>query len=137
LALELVGRALGNDVERAADRVAPVQRALRAAQNLGALDVQRWRRGIGHRTGEDAVGIQCDRRIGADAVGESAEAAHRQAVVVAIGEARRETREVLHAVQTQYVAPLARISGDRYGYVLDVHCALFRSNDDLLEYRCS
>ncbi len=38
---EFVGRALGDDVDRAADGVTTIERALRAAQNFDALDQHR------------------------------------------------------------------------------------------------
>ena len=38
--LERIGRLTSDDVDRAADRVTPIERALRTPQDLDALDVQ-------------------------------------------------------------------------------------------------
>ena len=81
-AFELIGRALRDHVDRAADGVAPVQRALRAAQNFGALDEQRRRRGVRHRSREDAVRVQRDGGIGADRVRQTSDAADRETIVI-------------------------------------------------------
>ena len=136
-AFELVGRALGDHVDRAADGVAAVQRALRAAQDLGALDEQRRRRSVGHRGREDAVRVQRDGWIGADCVGQTAEAADRETIVVAIGDARREAREIFHRVDAEQSARLARVRGHGDRYVLNVDCALFRGDDHFFEHRSS
>ena len=136
LALELVARALGDHVDRAAHRIAPVQRALRAAQNFGALDEQRRRRGIRHRSREDAVRVQRDGRIGADCVRQASDATDRETIVVAIRNARCETREIFDCVDAEQSARLARVRRHGNGYVLDVDCALLCSDDNFLEHRC-
>ncbi len=119
-AFELIGRALRDHVDRAADGVAPVQRALRAAQNFGALDEQRGRRGVRHRSREDAVRVQRDGGIGADRVRQTSDAADRETIVISVSDARREASEIFHRVDAEQSARLARVRGYGDRYVLNV-----------------
>ena len=133
LALELVAGPLADDVQRAADRVTAIEGALRAAQDFRPFDEQRGRRGVGHRVREDAVGIERDRRVGADGVGQAAEAADRETVVVGVGDAGRHARQVLDRGHAHDVALLGRIGGHGDRDVLQALLALFSGDDQFLD----
>ena len=133
-AVGLFGRALGDHVDRAADGVAAVERALRAAEHFDPVDEQRRAAGFNGRGGVDAVRIGSDAGVGGLHVGQAADAAQADAVQLArIGQAGREVGHVLDGVDTQEVALLGGVgrNGDRD--VMQALAPLFGGDDQFLD----
>ena len=78
LAAELAGRLLRDEVDRAADRILAVERALRAAQHLDPLQIDGIERRAGRFRDRHAVEIEPDRLIAREAgIRRRREPAHR------------------------------------------------------------
>jgi hypothetical protein len=79
----VVDRRVGDDVDRAAEAVAAVQGALRAAQHLHPVDVDESGQRLGGAAAVDAVDEEADDRIGLVADALRPGAADRRARIVA------------------------------------------------------
>jgi hypothetical protein len=138
--LERVGRTLGNDVERTADRVAAVERALRPAQYFDTVGDDRRLACFDVAGGVETVRVGRDAGIGAVVVGQTANAAQAHAIERAgIGQAGGEVGQVLDVRDTEQIARLAGERGDRHRHVLQARLALFRGDDDFFQhhgFRC-
>ena len=134
LAFPGFSRTLGDHVQRAADRIASVQRALRAAQHFDALGVNRALARFDVARGIEAVGVRRDAGIGAVVVGEAADAAQAHAIERrGIRQAGREVGEIADRGDADQVARGARECGHRNRHVLQALAALLRGDDDFLE----
>jgi hypothetical protein len=118
---ELVARLARDDVDRAGDRVAPVQSALGSAENLDALDIQKLdivRRDAGEINAIDLHGhariAAGEHVIGADA----ANARNRPMSVCRIGKARRNLGDILDIDDAGRIEGLAAERRDGQGRFL-------------------
>ena len=130
----------GDDVDRAADRVASVEGALRAAQHFDALDVRQVPVLSDLAPEVDAVDVDADAGVGGDEVILQADAADER--VGGRGVAGREARhvqvrnELADVDQVGDALPLKLLAGkggDRDGHLVDALLALLGGDGDLLE----
>ena len=134
LGVEVFGRALGHDVDGAADGVAAVERALRAAQHFDPIDEDRRFASLHGRGGVDAVRIHRNRAIGGVGVAEAADAAQRDAVGLGgILQARREVGDVLDRVDPDKVTLFRRKGGHGHRHVLQALLALFSGDHQFFD----
>ena len=132
--LEVVLGARVDEVHRTADRVAAVQRALRAAEDLHPLDVEQaaFRRGDKEVLGVDAVQVGRHARVTTDGAEQPADAADRDVV----GLDRRRRRVVLQVflvAKTEVLDELVAERGDGDGGVLHRRFRPLGRDHDLLD----
>ena len=133
LSLELVGRTFRDDVDRAADRVAAVQRALRAAHNLGTLHHDGATGGDGQDRAWviDAVNIVRHAGTDAEAVRVAVHAADADPVGRNVeGEAGGKVCEVGQRLNADLFAGLGRKRRHGDADVLDGFFPLLRGDHD-------
>ena len=139
-AAELRLRTLPGDVDDAGDRVAAEQRALRAAQDLDALQIDGLEHRAGIRADEHAVDDDADRGIevlldvgGADAADRDRRRTARSLLQVVDDDVGRRVGEVLQIdIEAPVELGLAH-RADRGAEVLQVLLALARSHHDFLK----
>ena len=119
--LELLARHPGDQIDRATRGIAPVQRALRATQDLDAVDVEELREAHVGPAEIDAVERDGHARVGADAKDVRAHPADvdlRFAARLREGEARRLDGESFDVVDREVLEQLAGVGRDRDRHVL-------------------
>ena len=132
LTRQLGVRSTRDRVIGAADRVATVERSLRAAQDFGALDEQGVAARLGGGGGEDAVDIEGRARVGGVGVGQAADAAQRHPVQRGlVGEAGRVVGLVHHRLDADQISPRRCKGGDGHGHLLQALFPLFSGDHDL------
>ena len=131
--LKGVGRQLREDVERAADRVPAVERALRAAQDLDAVEVHEI--GEHHRRAREVNAVHVDGRAGVgareDRVGP--DAADRELAVAGVlreGQGRRLAGQVLDRLRLASTQLLRGQDADGERRRLQLALARLRRRDD-------
>ena len=122
--LERVGRLAAHDVDRASDRVAPVQRPLRAPQDLDPLDVQEIH---GHHRGPCEVdAVEVHRGAGIAAWDQATFVPTPRILTCARpakcrdGQRRHEPRQAFHGVHAQLFERPCRHCRDGNGRRLDI-----------------
>ena len=128
--------ALGDDVDDAAHRVRPVQRRLRAAQDLDALDVgEDERRKIelapGRRRVVDADAVDQDERMAGFAAAQAHGLDLPGAAVLGDGQARRAAQEVADVAHARLLDLLGRDDRDGAAGALDRLRRPARGDDDV------
>lgn len=132
--LELVGRGIRDGVDRAARRVAPVERPLRAAEHLDPRDVEEGqRRGKARVVLVDAVDVEGRRRVRAECRRDPADRDACQAELDPVVEVRNLEGEVLELADAGRVELAPGEGRDGDGGVLDVRLSLAAGDDDLLD----
>ncbi len=134
--IELIGRPLRDDVDRAADRVAAIECSLRTAKDFNAVDAERGATRFHRKALVDAVRVVGDARVGGEHVGLPADAAQCHAVGRRrVRHARREVRHVLDAGDADPVALFAGERGDGHRNGLNVLHAPFGRHDHGFDLR--
>jgi len=120
VAFLVAGRLAGFDVDRAAQRVAAIQRALRPLQHLDAFEVEQRHLQLLLVILRHAVDHDSDRRIGVVHLRHAADGQERVAVRVRLveGQVRREVGHFLRTADAGLLDAGGRKHGDRHRHVL-------------------
>ncbi len=136
LGVPVVGRTLGDQVDRAGDGVTTVERRLRAAQHLHPVQEQRRLARLDRGGRVDAVRIDRHRRVGRVHVGRAADAAKADPVQLArVLQPRREVGHVLDGRDADQVALRRREGRDRHRNVLQALLPPLGGDDQLFDFR--
>jgi hypothetical protein len=136
VAREVLRRLGGDQVDRAAGRIAPVQRTLRTAQRLDALQIEQrceLRRGL---RDHGAIDVQRHRRVDPGERTVQADAADEQlgeAEVVAESDARHVILQILDALDVAVEQIVRRDRGDRDADILERLLTFLRRHDDFFQ----
>ena len=129
----------GDQADRAADRVAALERALRAAQDLDPLEIEQVEIGAGQRRIIDVVDIDADAGLVGRAEIELADAADRGAdrgaeggALLAQGHVRGLVGDLDEAVLAALLEQLGRNRGDRERRILQPLRAELGGDDHFL-----
>jgi hypothetical protein len=134
LAAEGRFRPLGDDVDGAADRVAAIERALRPAQDLDPVDEQGSLRGLAVRSGVEAVRIDRDAGVGAQHIGQAADAAQAHPVGAGVErQAGRKGGEVLDRADAHDVPRRVGEGRNRDRNFLKAFLALLRGDHQFFD----
>ena len=134
IAGELGGRLGGDQVDRPADRVAPIQAALRPAQHFDPLQIEQRRQLRFGARDIGAIDMQCDAGAGPGGGGIGAHAADEHLGLVEIIAERDRRDELLDILQIAHPGIGQRIAADRRhrdAHILQRLAALLRGDDDV------